>query len=1493
MRPTFASIFKLFLALSLLLSSEAHAGLANPEPQPTRQGDGSMFWRILRGDEHDSRFETLEGYTILDMDGVWVFATLDEHGMLAPTDWLVNQVDPTLTGLMPHLSNLHRPTPPARTPPPILLAPDRPSATFGAPTLGTVKHLVILAAFSDHWDYSRNTIHPNFGFSQARYDALMNERGHAFDGAQGSVADYFDEVSNGQFRLSSIVTVWVRLPDREQAYANSDGNGRDDGGRLVRDSLAALEATGFDFTSTDTNGDSWVDVLTIIHSGWDAADGGNGQLNHVWSHASMTGKRTYDGINASRYTTISALRGPVGTLAISRIGTACHEIGHFLGIRDYYDTDGPIGGDGEGLGNWSVMSGSGWLGAGTRPGPFDAYTRTLLGWVSPLRVHSLPASSGYAFNLPPSSSTTGGILRIDDGFADGEYLLVEHYGNHGRFSQFPASEGLAQGIAIWHIDESNDDNNASSTPQNARVRLVEADGNQSLLSAPTSRSQPRDVWNPAVGDTKLSLTHPSGGAKRNDGGNPGVELTLAGTPGTSLSVSPETRIPWLMQLDSSRVGPSEPISLLWGKARDAARYLIDEGQQVSQSRYLDDAENRERFSSDWEARGSWQRYDHRNRNVGGAADGHFSYAAIATSWTSDLAPTLIPATRWRNGQFLLTFKRPVFITDSTIIRWQEKRVLEASAGDYLRLQIRYWEGGPWHTIYRREDSSFLFWTNESVSGVALSSFRRQWVQIRFEIVIENMTTNLFWPHAGVAIDRFSLENVTLFTPSFTPIAEVDADTTELELIAPMTEGQRLYRVRPVSAEGVPGPASNSVDITVTTAVDRTAPNAVRDLRMTDSTPESLTLELTACGDDGGNGMANIEIRRSESVITEDNFGNATLEATLTNLPGGQTGSLTIDGLEPYSTHFIAARCGDEANNLGPLSNILLASTPNLPPEPPTLRLPVDGALVLRSPTLHWDNGERTADPISNSLYSVVVVLSSNRAAIEAGDPSTIVLMTDALETTHSPLNLQPNTDYYWRVYNANASGYVTSPIQSFRTRGGDTSPPAKVNDLRIDQISGVSCLLLWTAPGDDSQSGTATRYDLRVSRAEITAANFDFAEPIPTPSPITAGGEDGVYLIGLAPSTNYWVALRTEDEIPNIAPISNIATFKTASVVAPAAPSNPSPGDGETVLEGASTILQWQNGARTGDPSYVNRSQVEVFMSTSRERVETMARGDHPDHPSALVAEGPATLQSFTSSPLVAGQTWYWRVVDRNAGGATPGPVWSFRVEAADTSPPSKISDLRVTSVGDHTATLSWTAPGDDADDGRATSYELRLARVPFGEGHDARVDDAEVVFGLPSPLDAGTSSSFTLDSLESGTRYWVALTSADEVGQYAPFSAILDFETTGGPTDDVGPDVTETPDAADEDPVADISDPESPADTHATADTAETTGANDSSEPPDTFAGDSPSETSEDTFPPTEDASPTKKSKQGGCSGGGTKPGFLLFILLVALLSLNSKRKA
>ncbi len=87
---------------------------------------------------------------------------------------------------------------------------------------------------------------------------------------------------------------------------------------------------------------------------------------------------------------------------------------------------------------------------------------------------------------------------------------------------------------------------------------------------------------------------------------------------------------------------------------------------------------------------------------------------------------------------------------------------------------------------------------------------------------------------------------------------------------------------------------------------------------------------------------------------------------------------------------------------------------------------------------------------------------------------------------------------------------------------------------------------------------------------------------------------------------------------------------------------------------------------------------------------------------------------------------------------------------------------------------LHWTAPGDDGNVGRATSYMLRYATTPVsGSDTTSWWLAATPATGLPAPQPAGSAESFTVAGLDSGTTYYFVIRAVDDANNVAGFSNI------------------------------------------------------------------------------------------------------------------------
>jgi hypothetical protein len=226
------------------------------------------------------------------------------------------------------------------------------------------------------------------------------------------------------------------------------------------------------------------------------------------------------------------------------------------------------------------------------------------------------------------------------------------------------------------------------------------------------------------------------------------------------------------------------------------------------------------------------------------------------------------------------------------------------------------------------------------------------------------------------------------------------------------------------------------------------------------------------------------------------------------------------------------------------------------------------------------------------------------------------------------------------------------------------------------QTTWNSVTLTWTTPGDDSLSGTAAQFDLRYSTAPITGANFGSATRwTGMPAPASPGTPQSVTVSGLQPSTTYYFAIKTADEVPNWAGISNVVTKTTQ-----AAPDEVRPAPLVVRVDAVtdtSATLGWN---AVGDDSLTGTAfAYDIRYSTSPITGANWASASQVSGEPTPAASG--TAQSYVVRGLSRQVTYYFaiRVADESGNLSALSNVPS--AITPDTAPPAAIHDLAASFV--------------------------------------------------------------------------------------------------------------------------------------------------------------------------------------------------------------------
>lgn len=446
------------------------------------QPDGTKLDVIGSGNQRDAVFETPDGFTVVEdpATGFYEYASpTADGGDIEPSGITAAMAKPPTVAALQKGVRPNRPTARARgregqglpaggtrwearrrdaqlqrltaaaglAPAGIALAPPKRTTT------GTYVGLCLLIDFDDE----PATI------SQAEVEEFCNKPGYSGYGNNGSVRDYFHEVSNEKLTYTNMVTPYYRAKHPRDYYTKESVAQPLRARELIREALTHWVSKGFDFSKITVDPQEFAYAVNVFYAGPVV----NNWAKGLWPHAYYlaTPFKLAAGKFAHDYQ-ITNIGDELG------LGTFCHENGHMIcDFPDLYD----YGYESSGVGVYCLMC------AGNsdekNPAHVGAYLKNAAGWSTPraLSAQNEANAQGNEVFIHRKNST--------------EYFLIENRVKAGRDSLLPGS-----GLAIWHVDELGSNNDEQMTSGNHyECALVQADGLNELENG-TNTGDPKDLF---------------------------------------------------------------------------------------------------------------------------------------------------------------------------------------------------------------------------------------------------------------------------------------------------------------------------------------------------------------------------------------------------------------------------------------------------------------------------------------------------------------------------------------------------------------------------------------------------------------------------------------------------------------------------------------------------------------------------------------------------------------------------------------------------------------------------------------------------------------------------------------------------------------------------------------------------------------------------------------------------------------------------------------
>ena len=328
----------------------------------------------------------------------------------------------------------------------------------------------------------------------------------------GSVYDYFYEVSGGKVKYTNVVAPYYTAKNLKSYYTDSQVEQPIRARELIQEALTDLKQNGFDFSKLSADNGKYIFALNVFYAGLCDNEWGDG----LWPHSSYL-ERPFNLGDGRKFKDYQITE--IGDQL--KLATFCHENGHmvcnFPDLYDYGRDDPGEKPQSTGVGMFCLMC---WGGPDEgNPTQVGAYLKNSAGWSDHV---SNPISDGVStikagindFCIWPKSRT--------------EYFIIENRIKEKRDSSLPSS-----GLAIWHVDELGSNDYEDMLPgKHYECSLEQSDGKFDLEHM-LNNGDSQDLFSATTKTSFGDSTKPD--SRWWDGSPSGLDIAEISRPGMEMS----------------------------------------------------------------------------------------------------------------------------------------------------------------------------------------------------------------------------------------------------------------------------------------------------------------------------------------------------------------------------------------------------------------------------------------------------------------------------------------------------------------------------------------------------------------------------------------------------------------------------------------------------------------------------------------------------------------------------------------------------------------------------------------------------------------------------------------------------------------------------------------------------------------------------------------------------------------------------------------------